>query len=704
MTRLLLSVATFCMFSHLLSAQKCHTMQNYFQQLAADPSFGERRSLIEEHTREFELSSSGSERTIITIPVVFHVIHNGDAYGVNENITDEIIYSQIDALNRDFRRMNSDTSFIPGVFKPLAADCDINFCLAHFDESGNLTNGITRHNLGAAKWDRPVIESTLKPSTIWSSDNYLNIWSVNFDWGAGAELANVLGYAQFPGGAANTDGVALLYTEVGVQAGSIGRTATHEVGHWLNLLHVWGDDMGACTGDDLVGDTPNQADENYGCPTFPHVSCSNGPNGDMFMNYMDYINDECALMFSLGQKTRMQAALASPTARLDIANSQYLCDYNLDLEVTTIMSPDSGSTMCSNSIVPLVKLTNLGSDDITDFTLLYSFDGGASDIYNWVGGLLPSGSSTIVTLPAVTLANGAHTMTATSFNPNGVGGDDYAGNDEFVSVFDVLNSGPASASLPFSEGFEASFPPAGWSIVNPNADREWEMASIGAYTSSLQSASFDNFTTSPSPIGKVDGLVTPDIDFSTANYPTLKFDYAYTTRNSTKFDSLKIYFSTNCGDSWTLLWQDGNTNLATTVANLSEFTPGPSEWFNKTVSLETVEKEPKVRLMFENKSGNGNNLYLDNINIASAGVGFESFSEKEIQISPNPANDFLNISYPSKLPVQHIRILSIEGKELMKFDGLRTNLYIQNLTNGLYFVEFDLQSQRITKKIEILKQ
>jgi hypothetical protein len=164
-----------------------------------------------------------------------------------------------------------------------------------------------------------VKSSSTGGSNAWDRNKYLNIWVCDISGG-------ILGYAQFPGGSASTDGVVVDYQYFGTIGTATapfnkGRTATHEVGHWLNLYHIWGDDGTGCTGSDLVSDTPNQADQNYGCPAFPQVSCSNGPNGDMFMNYMDYTDDACMFMFSTGQATRMQALFAAGGARASLLTS-----------------------------------------------------------------------------------------------------------------------------------------------------------------------------------------------------------------------------------------------------------------------------------------------------------------------------------------------------------------------------------------------
>ena len=184
------------------------------------------------------------------------------------------------------------------------------------------TTGIERKSSTTTSWG--TADKIKKASTggldAWNASQYLNLW-------VGTIGGGILGYAQFPGGAAATDGVVISPVYFGrtgtvTSPYNLGRTASHEVGHWLNLNHIWGDDSGACTGTDNVSDTPNQGSENYGKPVFPHVSCSNGPNGDMFMNYMDYVDDNAMFMFSNGQSSRMNALFASGGARVGLLTSQ----------------------------------------------------------------------------------------------------------------------------------------------------------------------------------------------------------------------------------------------------------------------------------------------------------------------------------------------------------------------------------------------
>ncbi|MBL7807887.1 MAG: hypothetical protein JNN28_08745, partial [Saprospiraceae bacterium] len=269
---------------------------------------------IEEHARKF--GQMAHDRAVVTIPVVVHVVWYNNA----QNISDAEIQSQIDVLNADFRRTNADAGNTPAAFQGVAADCEINFCMATQDPSGNATNGIQRRQTtvnGFSTNDNVKFFNT-GGLDVWDRDKYLNIWVCNLSGG-------LLGYAQFPGGPASTDGVVCDYAYFGTINSTPpfdkGRTATHEVGHWLNCYHIWGDDGSSCSGTDNVGDTPNQADENYGCPTFPQVSCSNGPNGDMFMNYMDYTDDACMNVFTTGQKNRMQSLFSAGGARVALASS-----------------------------------------------------------------------------------------------------------------------------------------------------------------------------------------------------------------------------------------------------------------------------------------------------------------------------------------------------------------------------------------------
>ena len=316
MKKIFTMVAAIAMAVTFANAQRnCGSME-HLQQMSTDPQVIEKRQQIEAFTEEWT-RNNGGDRALVTIPVVVHVVYNTTA----ENISDAQVLSQITVLNADFRKLNSDAANVPAAFSGLAADANIEFCLASTDPNGAPTTGITRTSTTATSFSTNdgVKFSTSGGKNAWDATKYLNIWVCDISGG-------ILGYAQFPGGGASTDGVVIDYQYYGTTGTATapfnkGRTGTHEVGHWLNLYHIWGDDGTGCTGTDSVSDTPNQADENYGCPVFPQVSCSNGPNGDMFMNYMDYTDDACMYMFSTGQASRMQALFASGGFRAGLLTS-----------------------------------------------------------------------------------------------------------------------------------------------------------------------------------------------------------------------------------------------------------------------------------------------------------------------------------------------------------------------------------------------
>ncbi len=257
-----------------------------------------------------ELAQNAVQRdlnAIIHIPVVVHVIHFGEPLGNGSNIPNDRILSQIDILNNDYRRMNADASQTPAEFQPVAADTEIEFCLAQTDPFGNPTEGITRHQYAAIP-SINFIENNVKPNTSWNSNNYLNIWSItlpNNDW---------LGYSFLPTQTmvgTTSDGVVINHNHFGyIDPTNQGRTAVHEVGHYLGMPHIWGDDDSngnpiGCSSDDGISDTPNSGFSYFGCPS-QGFSCG---SNDMYMNFMDYTDDHCMNLFTQGQKNVMRGVL-----------------------------------------------------------------------------------------------------------------------------------------------------------------------------------------------------------------------------------------------------------------------------------------------------------------------------------------------------------------------------------------------------------
>lgn len=297
----------------------CGTMNYMKQQMEEDPGLQERRNIIESYLSNHRRASSRSSNTIITIPVVVHVVHRN----ATENISKNQILSQLQVLNEDFRRLNADASDTPSAFQGVAADIELEFCLATMDPNGNTTEGITRTSTDQLSFS---ISDQIKYTSsggidVWDATSYLNIWVGN--------LGPLLGYAQLPGGNPNTDGIVIDYRSFGTSGTAttpyhLGRTATHEVGHWLNLFHIWGD--GGCSLDDAVADTPlaGSFSINGGSCSFPAQNTCNegvGDLPDMFQNFMDYSHDGCMNLFTQGQKVRMRSLFEGNNARASLLQS-----------------------------------------------------------------------------------------------------------------------------------------------------------------------------------------------------------------------------------------------------------------------------------------------------------------------------------------------------------------------------------------------
>jgi hypothetical protein len=302
--------------------RKCATMERLERLISQDPSIAVKMQQQEtalQNSSSSHLRASSPQSTLV-IPVVVHVVYKT----TGENISDAQIKTQIDVLNKDYNRLNTDSVNTPVAFRPLAGKMNIQFRLALLDPNDNKTSGIVRYKTKTNSFSDNDAVKHFTPDSFggadaWNTKKYLNIWVCNLDGG-------LLGYAQMPnGGSADEDGVVIHYKNFGTTTGLVnppyhkGRTATHEVGHWLNLHHTWGDDFGSCSGSDYASDTPNQASETYGKPSYPQFdACTGSGNGIMFMNYMDYSDDDAMNMFSKGQINRMLSAMSqSPRADLN---------------------------------------------------------------------------------------------------------------------------------------------------------------------------------------------------------------------------------------------------------------------------------------------------------------------------------------------------------------------------------------------------
>lgn len=279
----------------------CASHDVLMNKLSEDPKLAIKMNEIESFTQEV-LREGRLVNGQIEIPVVVNVLYKTTA----ENISLAQIQSQIDVLNKDFNATNTDFNNVPSIFSGVKANVGISFVL----------DAVVRKKTSKTSWrtDDSMKKSSRGGINPTSPTTKLNLWVCNLSGG-------ILGYAQFPGGSSATDGVVIDNNAMGTTGSAsapfnLGRTGTHEVGHWMNLRHIWGD---ATCGSDLVSDTPSHNTANYGCPSFPHYSTCSGSPVEMTMNYMDYTNDSCMYMFSNGQKSRMLAIFAAGGARNSFA-------------------------------------------------------------------------------------------------------------------------------------------------------------------------------------------------------------------------------------------------------------------------------------------------------------------------------------------------------------------------------------------------
>lgn len=437
---------------------RCHTMEMDSIRRANDPSlpslWEEEIALQKQIAKIKEQKANGTfKKVVVTIPIIFHIFTSGSGA---TNVSGTYVQAQVDQLNLDYRNL-------AGSSYAVAADCEVEFCLALVDPMGNtLTEpGIERiTTYGNGPFSQTNFESSMKAATGWDPNNYFNVWVANLSGG-------LLGYAQFPNssgltglntnnGAANTDGCVILYSSLGSVANpqgspsapyNKGRTLTHEAGHWLGLRHIWGDSPLDCTSDDFCADTPLSDNSNFGCPNTNSCTDSYGapwPTAnppDMVENFMDYTDDDCMNTFTADQKTRILAVLANSPRRGSLTTSTVCAAPNPDDAGIGAITTPTG-TICASSYDPVVTLNNFGNNTLTSVDIIYNVDGGANQTYTWTGSL-NAGSSTTVTLPTMSPGSGPHTFNVWTSNPNGTT-DSNSLNDSDVSNFTIVIGGQAA--------------------------------------------------------------------------------------------------------------------------------------------------------------------------------------------------------------------------------------------------------------------
>lgn len=553
------------------------------------------------------------------IPTVVHLIQMTPAH----EISDDRVQSQIDVLNEDFRKLNADTTQIPLEFQSVAADCQIQFCLAKIDPNGCPTNGINRVVAPHLAIHGIDDEEELKSYVQWDPHMYLNIWvPVNL-------LDNLLGYATFPTWLQwdpGSDGVVINGNHFGRGFGTpsstynLGRTGTHEVGHWLGLYHTFD---GGCAGTtastcltqgDRVCDTPPTSGAVYGCPPTRNT-CTESPAdmNDQTMNYMDYTDDACMYMFSYGQLARIQDFLDNE--RSQIWSAANLTATGCDGTVSPGCLPVAAFTteVANVCVGDSVRFTDMSTGPATGWA--WTFQGGS-----------PATSS--IATPAVAWATPG-TYAVSLIASNGIGADTVV-QGTYVTVV-----APRPGAV--AEDFEA-LPglPLEWYTTDEDQQGSWEVSALASSGFGSQSIVAHNYS-HLAPRTR-DELVTHLVALD-AQPSLLTFDYAYKRRGSFVVDSLQVLASTDCGATWDLLWQRAGAALATTggYATGAAFVPAATDWRADTVDLQAYAGQ-SVRILFRSVGGNSQDIYLDNINLsvltaahAATVIGWD------LEVYPNPA-------------------------------------------------------------------
>ncbi len=620
--------------SSLLAQEKCgikafQDLQKMQNPSIEDPETFEswmQEKLSQQRQRDASGISPQSVQEVITIPVVVHIIHEGELIGNGTNLPEEQILSQIEVLNEDFRRLNADRVNTPGVFEPIAADIEVNFVLAARDPEGLPTNGIVRKQGGKNIWQL-TDNYALKNLSYWPSEDYLNIWVTDLN-------DNYLGYAQFPvsglAGLENgseypfTDGVIVDYKAFGskdkfpganlINQYNLGRTATHEVGHYLGLRHIWGD--GDCSMDDFCDDTPLQGspNTNAGVPcTFPGPnSCSTGPGDlpDMFQNYMDYSNDACLNLFTQDQKARMRIVLDNSPRRVSLKSSLGAVPPVLvanDMGVKAIETPSE--FVCPGPFAPIITVRNYGTNAVTSFSVTIEKDGSVIGTKNENVTLAP-GEATAVMMPVIEYDNtGEIAFAITSVNG---GPDGNSLNDRKSKSIEVSDEISISVDLDFNTL------PNEWIIQNPDGLETWKLIQADN-GSALNQSLYMNFFDYEN-YGELDLFISPVIDLTDVSQASLIFDVAYSGYPSVdaNFEGLMITATSDCISpifaSDTVFYKVGSS-LRTTNTRTQAYTPGgASDWRTEVINL-LPYLGTKVRLAFVGINGYGNNLYIDNVRL-----------------------------------------------------------------------------------------
>jgi PKD repeat protein len=634
----------------------------------------------------------GSSAANYTIPVVFHIIHTGGP----ENISDAQVNDAVAILTRDYNKMNADTSNVVTQFKNKIGDVQIDFVLAKRDPQGNCTNGIIRHWNTSTDW---TSGSFSKYIYSWPSNKYLNIYVVK------TINSGAAGYTYLPGSGVPSPADAIV--ALSSYVGSIGtsnvnksRTLTHEVGHWLNLPHVWGgtNQPGVSCGDEGVSDTP--VTKGFNSCQLTNAAVCNPSIVENVQNYMDY--SYCTHMFTTGQASRMQLALNSPVGgRNNLSSSNNLIATGVTNPATNCVTlldiVSNATTICTGMTANLTSYTS----NATPTSFSWSTNGGGI-ITN------PTAANTSITFTTV----GTNIVTCEVFN---------AGGSTIKTVTVEVVNGSADISSVYSESFEdpSLMLPPYWQVYSDqNSTIQWEPYPYAAATGSVCMY----LAAEGLAANSVEILETPAFDFKNNQGAKFTFKYAYAKHSIDNKDLFKIQASKNCGGTWTDIYVPSNSTMAQGSGGVTSSTylmPLSNEWkfydltahpaFNNFKNEDNV----KIRFYFQEDvggSGYGNRIYLEDINFGNMlTVGVNELTRSiGLNLYPNPANSQFNLSFTlSDASDVSYKVLSVSGAEMMskQINNLPAGTHEialnadKQLSSGIYIVQMELNGVKMSRKL-----
>lgn len=614
------------------------------------------------HTQSFQRSG---ERDLLVIPVVMHIIHNNGP----ENISDAQVYDAIRILNEDFNKENPDWQNVHPDFLDLVGDVDIEFRLARRDPAGNCTNGVTRTvseltNVGDYETTQLIQ---------WPRQSYMNVWICAYAQGA----AGYTYYPEWLDDWPEADGMVILAAYVGsIGTSNVGRSRVlgHEVGHWLNLKHCWGDsnepgDASNCFMDDDVDDTPNTV--GWTACVLNGASC--GSPRDNVENYMEY--SYCAKMFTKGQADRMEASLTSPIAQRNMlwqASNLQATGVLGEGELCLARFSNDQREICAGSSITF-------SDDSYHniLTRTWSFPGGTP------------ASSTAITPVVQYDTPGLYTVTM-------LVSDGFT--NALVEKQDLVAVLPRPGiAAPFEDGFEqgSNIESQRWALFDVDGGNGFELSSDAAFTGSRSVRLQNDF----SHFGEKDMLSSTTFDMSAATTIVISYRYAYARRFSENDDRLRLFVSRDCGATWSLRQQlRGSNTLSTSADTNVDFIPnGPEQWgYAEVANISANFHSNDFRFRFEFESKGGNNLYIDDVNINGEPVGLDQLDQLvgDIAVVPNPAGAeaeaILELNGTMRVQLDVIdamgRVTGIQSERMMSAGKHRITLPVQDLAPGVYLL------------------